>query len=555
MSEETCDHHSIRNTSQRLCTSSYNPNSYNNNIKSTSSKRVKLSETAAESYNTSKNSNNNNNNSHLSSHEPSLASLLKILLDQQQLQQMSSNCSVAGTDTAANSCDSSHDKSYSPISSSNEECKMAPKTNNASDHGDTHHPGGNPMVIQRLQDMDTSSLSPDDRLNDGNRNVKLPALDSKMSSRVQSADDLADVVPEVVLISGSDDEEVDFSGEDNSDKHLPCALDPVMQLQKSYELQSSNSISTSKDRVKPCDDDCTQFRSGLGYSGFNLFGGGCLNVKLPTLPARDLAGEYDLLYLNYIRHHIRNGRMKFVTVEHQQTAKGKVMISAVKSIEGDVVEYRVTYDNQKMDLPFELICTDNFCFNETRRTIDQIQFNIEDNDDGTPHPYQQISEGPVWGCISVIEKPIAIGWLPAYYPHRRMVRDKTDDDEEYEESSDEEIDEDENDEILDAEFPYDRSKAFVFDSPEEAFALNEAYYDASNSWLVRQNLLPPELAMLVRTYMYPPPALVFEKGDIWFSACWNDDESEDGITWSTIARPKRLLKDDHEKVTKYEGLN
>mmetsp|Transcript_19930 Transcript_19930/g.29655 ORF Transcript_19930/g.29655 Transcript_19930/m.29655 type:complete len:329 (-) Transcript_19930:132-1118(-) len=279
---------------------------------------------------------------------------------------------------------------------------------------------------------------------------------------------------------------------------------------------------------------CMQFRSGVGYSGFNLFGGGCLNTNLPTLPARELEGDYDLLYLNYIRHHIISGRMKYVTVEHQQTAKGSVVLSAVESSEGTRIQYKVSYDCGRMDLPFELVCTNNFCFTESVRTVDQIQFHIEDDEENNqPHPYQDISEGPVWGCISVLEKPIAIGWLPGYRNSSRMVRDRTDDEYSDDESTDS------VDTIESAACPYERSKAIELPEGEaQAAAMNKAYYDTKNSWLCRHELLPPELAMVVRTFMYPPPALVFQRGDIWFSACWNDDETDDGITWSTIARPR-----------------
>ena len=529
-------------------------------------------------------SNNNNTNT---TESPSIATLLELLIkqqDQEQEQPLSSSSSVAGTDTAVHSCDSSSHEhvgvSYSSLSSQKvaaavEYKKMAPKTyptdknessisnninasmSNGNDNGQHHQSHTqSALVPSPLQNMDIPSAMSTYTARALALDGKPHAVADEMNMNIQhqhhpSAEDLAAFVPEVVDLE--DQEEVD--DDNHPTARLPLNIHivaqnplPSMRVQDSVVYREvygiPGEVNPTKERIKPCDDDCTQFRSGLGYSGFNLFGGGCLNVNLPTLPAKELAGEYDLLYMNYIRHHIRNGRMKFVTVEHQQTAKGKVSMSAVESVEGNVVQYNINYDNKKMDLPFELVCTDNFCFTETRRTIDQIQFNIEDNDDGHLHPYQQISEGPVWGCISVIEKPIAIGWMPTYCPYARMVRDKTDDDEE---DSDEEIDEDENDEILDAEFPYERNKAFVFDSPEEAFALNESYYDASNSWLVSQNLLPSELSMLVRTYMYPPPALIFEKGDIWFSACWNDDDSEDGITWSTIARPRVLAKDEHDQ--------
>ena len=431
--------------------------------------------------------------------------------------------------------------------SSDERILLRPSaTNNSSDdNNNNNNLGLNVGIVDWSQLHLPESMS----ANRANAHSTKATVEGEMSAPFLNPNEVAVAATATTSFYGGD--ETDREEEDNSrvgskkiddddDQNLSESVSggPLISAEASRDEQ----IHSFKTQYE---DDCLQFRAGLGYSGFNLFGGGCLNINLPTMPAQDIAGEYDVLYLNYIRHHIRRGRMKYVTVEHQQTAKGNVSVNAVQSPEGMIMEYRVNYDCRQMDLPPELVCTDNFCFTESKRTIDQIQFNIEDEDDGEgqPHPYQDISEGPVWGCISVIEKPIAIGWLPGYFPNLRMVRDKTDDDDDSEEEENSSDEEGIDNEILAAEFPYNRSKAFMFDSPEEAYARNNEYYNTDKSWLVRYNILPPELAMLVRTYLYPPPALIFEKGDIWFSACWNDDDSEDGITWSTIARPRVLIKD------------
>jgi hypothetical protein len=232
--------------------------------------------------------------------------------------------------------------------------------------------------------------------------------------------------------------------------------------------------------------------------------------EIPT----DLVGEYDILYIGFdaslARWHQQEGLYEEESLSLSRSMQGTLTLTENK--DGKLcgsVEYK--------EKSGTLVPSNGaFSFVEDKRNVDKIEYKVQEEfcwkDVGTnTSPEGTIKVVKRWGALG-----LSRGDNATFSPHVKMRFNGR----------------------------YGLKGTVLFNEAGQRKAQAKAkelmakYEDIESSWLCSKLKMPTRVARTVRSFLYPPPMLVIEEGDLVLNTCWDNRSN----TTYTIARRRQTPK-------------
>eukprot|EP00978_Attheya_sp_CCMP212_P044353 scaffold307677_cov47-Attheya_sp.AAC.1 len=226
---------------------------------------------------------------------------------------------------------------------------------------------------------------------------------------------------------------------------------------------------------------------------------------------KDLVGEYDILYIGFdafmARYHQQEGLYEEESLCLDRSMKGSLTLTENK--DGELcgsVEYK--------EKSGTLVPSNGaFSFVEDKRNAMMIEYKVEEKfcwkDVGTnTNPEGSIKVVNRWGGLGLDRGDDA-----SFSPHVKMRFNGR----------------------------YALKGTVLFNQEGQTTAQAKAkermtqYEDIESSWLCNKLKMPTKVARTVRSFLYPPPMLVIEEGDLVLNTCWDNRSN----TTYTIARRRQ----------------